>query len=185
MLYPECWGANPLFPQSHDFSVVHRGEQHGMGVICYRDFEAGELVAEIHGEVLPEITQHTLEIEPGKHLLDLHFTGYLLHACEPNVHVDMQARRVTALRPIQAGEYLTMDYAQTESVLYRQFPCSCGSSQCRGWITGFAESVDELAQRKHHIAMEKERKRKLYVNKQRRRMRAPGTARSRARSSAG
>jgi hypothetical protein len=37
-------------------------------------------------------------------------------------------------------DYLTMDYAQTEDVLYRQFPCSCGAENCRGWITGRKEA---------------------------------------------
>jgi hypothetical protein len=43
---------------------------------------------------------------------------------------------VTALRDIPANSYLYMDYAETEDHLFKQFPCSCGSRQCRGWITG-------------------------------------------------
>ncbi|WP_339138175.1 MAG: hypothetical protein WGN25_08090 [Candidatus Electrothrix sp. GW3-4] len=32
-----------------------------------------------------------------------------------------------------------MDYAETEDVLFKQFPCSCGSPACRLWITGRKE----------------------------------------------
>jgi hypothetical protein len=35
-----------------------------------------------------------------------------------------------------------MDYAETEDTLFKQFPCSCGSSNCRGWITGRKEMVN-------------------------------------------
>ena len=28
-----------------------------------------------------------------------------------------------------------------EDVLFRQFPCSCGSENCRGWITGRKEQT--------------------------------------------
>ena len=35
---------------------------------------------------------------------------------------------------------LTIDYAETEDVLYRQFACHCGASVCRHWITGRHEA---------------------------------------------
>ncbi len=46
-----------------------------------------------------------------------------------------------ALRDIDAGQALTMDYAQTEDILFRQFPCLCGTPNCRFWITGRKEEV--------------------------------------------
>lgn len=147
MLYPAHYGGNPHFPQASDFTVVRRDEEFGMGVICKRAFKAGDLVAEITGDILREITQHTLQIDAERHLLDLHFTGYLLHSCDPNVSVDMQNMRVTALRDIEPGDYLSMDYAETEERLYRQFACCCGASNCRGWIMGSKDVVDEAAYR--------------------------------------
>jgi len=48
---------------------------------------------------------------------------------------------VHAIRDIRPGDYLYMDYAQTEDVLFKQFPCSCGSENCRGWITGRREQI--------------------------------------------
>jgi hypothetical protein len=73
------------------------------------------------------------------HLYDIHFSGYFLHSCAPNIELDMKNLKVYATRDIMPMEYLLMDYAQTEDVLFRQFPCSCGAENCRGWITGRKE----------------------------------------------
>jgi hypothetical protein len=138
-MYPENYGLNPLYPSSSDFKVVKRDQTSGLGVITCRSFAPGDVVAALAGETVYEMTQHTLQIEPGMHLLDLHFCGYFLHSCEPNVHLDMRKLLVLAIRPIHPYDHLLMDYAQTEDVLFKQFPCHCGSGQCRGWITGREE----------------------------------------------
>jgi len=143
MLYPPRFGNDPLFPQSSDFAVVLKDEASGQGVISYRAFKPGEIIAKIAGEVIPEIRQHTLQITPDKHLFDPYFSGYFLHSCSPNISLDMEKMTVTALKPILANTYLYMDYAQTEDVLFKQFPCSCGAKNCRGWITGKAETRPE------------------------------------------
>jgi SET domain-containing protein len=142
-MYPDSYGSNPYFPSNDDFEVVHRDNQSGLGVITHRSFKKGEMVAMFSGDLFDEITQHTLQVEPGVHLYDAYFVGFFLHSCSPNVHLDMKNRKVIAVRNIKADEHLLMDYAQTEDVLYRQFPCSCGSAQCRGWITGRKEAIDE------------------------------------------
>jgi hypothetical protein len=59
----------------------------------------------------------------------------------------MQELTVTALQDIDANSFLFMDYAETEDVLFKQFPCACGSVNCRGWITGRKEMlVSDVAQ---------------------------------------
>lgn len=147
MLYPERFGNNPLFPKRSDFQVVKRDQNFGFGVVSYRSFEPGEIVAALAGEIVAEVTQHTLQIRPGAHLLDLEFCGYFLHSCSPNVFLDMERMLVLATRPIRPNDYIFMDYAQTESILFKQFPCRCGSMNCRGWITGYAEAPDENDER--------------------------------------
>ena len=49
---------------------------------------------------------------------------------------------VVALKDIAANTFLYMDYAETEDVLFRQFPCSCGADCCRGWIIGRKEMIN-------------------------------------------
>ena len=138
-MYPPHFGNNPLFPSKNDFRVVLKNHVAGMGVMTYKFIAKGSLVCAIAGDIITEIRQHTLQIEPDLHLHDLYFSGYFLHSCSPNIELDMKKMLVYAVQDINPMDYLTMDYAQTEDVLYKQFPCGCGSENCRGWITGRKE----------------------------------------------
>lgn len=143
-MYPAHFGNNPLFPKSTDFELITKDDHSGKGIITYRNFKKGELLAKLAGELIHDIRQHSLQIDETTHLYDTYFCGYFLHSCEPNISVDMQNLTAHALRPIKANEFLYMDYAETEEKLYRQFPCSCGSIQCRGWVTGYNQPIDEM-----------------------------------------
>lgn len=139
MLYPDLFGKDPLFPKHSDFAVVFKDEVAGRGVITYRALAKGEIVARMAGYVVHEIRQHTLQLTPETHLYDPYFSGFFLHSCAPNISLNMADLIVVALRDIPANSFLYMDYAETEDVLFKQFPCSCGASNCRGWITGRKE----------------------------------------------
>jgi len=139
MLYPPELGNDPLFPRSEDFAVVFKDNTTGKGVITYRSFQKGEIIARIAKIVVSDIRQHTLQLSPTEHNFDPYFSGYFLHSCAPNVSVNMEQMTVTALEDIAAGSYIYMDYAETEDYLFKQFPCSCGAPNCRGWITGRLE----------------------------------------------
>lgn len=136
MLYPREFGNDALFPKSTDFAVVYKDELTGKGVIAYRAFKRGEVIAKMAGHVVSDIRQHTLQIDSEKHLFDPYFSGYFLHSCAPNISLNMEAMTVTALEDIPANSYLYMDYAETEDFLFKQFPCSCGAENCRGWVMG-------------------------------------------------
>jgi len=136
MLYPAIFGDNPLFPKKSDFEVVHKDDSNGKGVISYRAFKRGDVIAHMSGHVVSDIRQHTLQISSEKHNFDPYFSGYFLHSCSPNISLDMQNMTVTALEDIAENSYLYMDYAETEDHLFKQFPCSCGSHNCRGWVSG-------------------------------------------------
>lgn len=63
------------------------------------------------------------------------------HSCDPNTAYD--GLNVTALRSIQEGDELTLDYAQFCNEASEGFTCQCGSVNCRGFIEGAAgNSVD-------------------------------------------
>ena len=147
MLYPQELGDDPMFPQAENFQVVFKDDQVGQGVICYRDFKKGDLIAKMAGEVVADIRQHTLQIDENKHLYDTYFSGYFLHACEPNIVLDMENLTVTAVKDIAANSFLYMDYSSTEDVLFKQFPCNCGAENCKGWVLGKKEvNLDSLNQ---------------------------------------
>ncbi len=56
------------------------------------------------------------------------------HCCEPNTSYN--GLNVIALRPIQAGEELTLDYASFLDEHMEPFQCRCGVPGCRGLIMG-------------------------------------------------
>ncbi|VFQ42994.1 SET domain-containing protein-lysine N-methyltransferase [Desulfoluna butyratoxydans] len=142
-IYPDTTEKPEGYPSRKDFFVSTEGDEKGFGLFTRRAFKKGEMMARFTGEVLDEIRLHTLQISPTKHLHDPHFVGYLLHACDPNVALDMKTLTMWALKDINPGEALTMDYTSTEDVLYRQFPCLCEADNCRKWITGRLEAPSE------------------------------------------
>ncbi|MCP5352436.1 MAG: SET domain-containing protein-lysine N-methyltransferase [Chromatiales bacterium] len=130
------------FPQSEQFLVAEREDGKGKAVYTMTGHARGEMVARFTGPIVPYRTQHTLQLNPNLHVLDLHFVGYFAHSCSPNVFVDMQEFEVWALQDIAPETALTMDYAATEDELFRQFRCLCGNPNCRHWITGRKERVN-------------------------------------------
>lgn len=144
MLYPSKFGLDPLFPSSKDFKIVVKDDNSGLGIICYKSFKKGDILAKMAGEIVQDLRQHTLQIDKDNHLYDTYFSGYFLHACDPNISLNMSDLTVTALHDIDAHTFLFMDYSQTEDVLYKQFQCSCGTSKCRGWITGKMEISESM-----------------------------------------
>ncbi len=145
LIYPKEYGLDPNdgYPKREDFTVCTRETGKGAGVYTKKDIKRGEMVARITGNIVPKITQHTLQITPTTHLYDPYFTGYLLHSCSPNIYLDMTEFEIWALRNIDAGQPLTMDYASTEDILFAQFPCLCETANCRFWITGRKEEVND------------------------------------------
>jgi len=144
MLYPTKFGFDPLFPSSKDFKVVLKDDKTGLGVICYKSFKKGDILAKMAGEIVQDLRQHTLQIDNDNHLYDTYFSGYFLHSCEPNISLNMENMSVTALCDIEAKTFLYMDYSQTEDFLYKQFQCGCGTTKCRGWITGRMEIPESM-----------------------------------------
>lgn len=128
--------------------LVMADERIGLAIRTTRSHERGSVVEHFKGGVSPHTAQHSLQISPYQHILDLDFVGYLMHGCDPNCVLDMQRLRLLAIKDIVAGSFLTIDYAVTEDELFRQFPCSCGSTNCRGWVTGRSEPVS-FEGRKH------------------------------------
>lgn len=123
-------------------SVCDTDSPHGLGVRTGPARRAGEVIHRFSGGIGPELRQHTLQVAPGLHISGTRFIGFLSHSCEPNCALDMDRFKLVALSDVRAGELLTIDYAATEDVLYRQFECGCGAARCRRWITGRAESVN-------------------------------------------
>ena len=133
--YPEAVEPFPQEPTRDKFRIVKTDDK-GEGIIALTDLHPGEIAFRFQGEVRTEMTLFTLQIEPGLHLHDPYFMGKVLHSCDPNLSCNMKTQTFTVLRDIHPGDYLTMDYEETEDELWRFFDCQCGSPSCKGVIMG-------------------------------------------------
>ena len=70
---------------------------------------------------------------------------YQNHSCNPNVGLHGEITFV-AMRDIEKDEELTVDYAFIDNEDY-SFKCTCGSTNCRGTITGFDWKIKELQEK--------------------------------------
>lgn len=131
------------YPPHKAFTIKKQSGDIGYGVYSKKTIGRGSLVARFSGTIIHDVVQHSLQIRPGIHIHDPHFAGLLLHSCNPNVMLDMQDFTIWAIQDIEPGEALTMDYASTEDHLFKQFKCLCRSENCRLWISGRKEKINE------------------------------------------
>lgn len=128
------------FPSLADFEILSNDKGTPMAIAALREFPRISRICRVSGHLLPYRSRHTRQLAPDVHVYDPRFCGLLRHSCDPNVFLDMSELWLWALKDIQKGDWLSMDYAATEDKLLRQFACHCGSHNCRGWITGYDEA---------------------------------------------
>ena len=137
---------------------TRRSGVHGKGVFAVQDIPAGETIIEYVGEIIswkealrrhphdPKDPNHTFyfHIDDGR-VIDALYGGnssrWINHSCSPNCEADEQEGRVfiKALRNIKAGQELNYDYGLTIDEPYTEqlkaeYPCWCGSKNCRGTL---------------------------------------------------
>ena len=139
---------------------VRPSDLQGRGVFATEKIEKGEVVAVKAGHIVT--AEQLAQITPavGDYALQVHDHFYLSpaskeeldrmsifinHSCDPNVGFDGQITYV-AMRAIEPGEELCHDYGMERSDDYF-LDCLCGSSLCRGKITGDDWRDPELQRR--------------------------------------
>lgn len=127
------------FPAKADFEIICDTHGSAEAIAVRRSFPRISRICRASGHLLPYRCRHTRQLSPGIHVYDPKFCGLLRHSCDPNTFLDMSELWLWALKDINSGDRLTMDYAATEDKLLRQFACQCSSPECRGWITGYDE----------------------------------------------
>jgi len=115
----------------------------GSGLFATKDFKTGEKVYSfLKGRVISEAEIVTLSPEEKIHLDKIANDQYEViespacyvnHSCDPNVAE--RDKTAYALRDIQRGEELTIDYDRI-AYLEEPFQCSCGAKNCRGTVKG-------------------------------------------------
>ena len=145
-LYPFKPKLGEGYPSTQHFEVVRTADGEGAAIKTRITFDSRVCIANISGYALSERRQHTLQLSSRIHLYDCWFCGLFSHSCKPNVFLDLHYLEVWTLHEIRAGAPLTIDYANTEEVLFRQFACRCGELNCRAWITGRNEPLNAEGQ---------------------------------------
>lgn len=119
----------------------------GKAVFARELIEPGELVAVWSGRIvgteelnaLPaDIRRHTVQVEEGLYLASIageEPPDYINHSCDANAGLSGQIA-IVAMRAIEPGEEVTIDYAMCDGSPYDEFECACGSVSCRGRVTG-------------------------------------------------
>jgi len=137
---------------------TRRSGVHGKGVFAVQDIAEGETLIEYVGEIIswpeaqarhphdPANPNHTFYFHVDEnHVIDALVGGnssrWINHACDPNCEAEEQNGRIfiKALRNIAAGEELNYDYGLMIDERYTpklkaDYPCWCGSVQCRGTL---------------------------------------------------
>jgi SET domain-containing protein len=137
---------------------TRRSGVHGKGVFAVQDIPKGEVIIEYVGEVIdweealsrhphdPKDPNHTFYFHvDADHVIDAKVGGnssrWINHSCDPSCEADEVDGRVfiKSLRKIKAGEELNYDYGliidepYTKKLL-AEYPCWCGSANCRGTL---------------------------------------------------
>jgi SET domain-containing protein len=136
--------------------AIRRSEISGLGAFAQRPIPQGTRIIEYRGERIgPSEADRRYADGPEGHPLVLLFTvnsrtvidggvggnqaRFINHSCSPNCEAVTEGRRIWiyALKDIAPGEELTYDYnltgdPQDPAAQRREYPCNCGSPDCRG-----------------------------------------------------
>jgi SET domain-containing protein len=127
--------------------TIQKSTINGKGCFASKRFARGKKIAEYTGERITDI-EATKRSRKRRYLricdIDGHFsldgsyggngTHYINHSCQPNAYMKNLHGHILffALRDIQPGDEITVDYEQT--LLPDSKRCRCGAESCRGTI---------------------------------------------------
>jgi SET domain-containing protein len=140
---------------------VRESNIHGHGLFATADIAKDEIVAvkgghivdgeRLRQEITPQLGPVEIQIDDDLYIAPVtagEREGSMLysnHSCDANLGIRGEITFV-AMRDIRAGEELTHDWCTTDDGDY-SLKCNCGSSNCRGTLTGKDWQRPELQQR--------------------------------------
>ena len=135
---------------------------HGTGGFANTDLPAGFRIIQYVGERIDKAeslrrcaqnNEYIFSLDAEHDLdgnVDWNLARFINHSCAANCDAEFIAGKVWIVsnRSILAGEELTFNYGY-DLEDYRQYPCSCGSPQCVGYMVAeeLLESVREARRR--------------------------------------
>jgi SET domain-containing protein len=132
----------------------------GRGVYAARRLRKNQTIGEITGKVIDDPdygSEYCIDLGESRNLEPISPFRFLNHSCEPNCEIFSWDPRpgeppsvsdrlfLSAMRTIQPGEELTIDYGWPADAAIR---CHCGTDKCRGWVVSEAELADVLRREK-------------------------------------
>jgi hypothetical protein len=122
----------------------------GEGIFATHNFEKNDVVMKGIIEIDNIEANHSHASQMGVSRFALH-GGYITkvnHSCSPNCGIrlnDSGAHDFIAKQTITPGDEITFDYAMRNYKI-EFFPkqCCCGSSKCRGSVTGWKDLSEQL-----------------------------------------
>lgn len=123
----------------------------GQGVYATRSFQKAEFILAGTGPLTAQRSMHSIQVDDRMHIIPSAPLRFLNHSCEPNcglvVPRGSQDLEVHALRDIEEGEEMTLDYATFETEISALTgPCLCGAAGCRGRVIGYRGLSQEQRQ---------------------------------------
>ncbi|NEO87195.1 MAG: SET domain-containing protein [Spirulina sp. SIO3F2] len=114
------------------------------GVFATQSFQIGErvMIGKIE-KVLDKNDSHASQISKNKHVRHAGLISKVNHSCEPNCGIKVNetgGHDFVAMKNINVDEEITFDYAMRNySIDYFPDQCACGSTDCRGRVTGWKD----------------------------------------------
>ena len=142
-------------------TTVKKSKKGGQGFFAVEKILKDEIVAIKNGHIVDKKEAELLDKKLGDFSLQISddfficpktvdeiddVVIYINHSCDPNIGMDGQINYV-AIRDIEQGEELCMDYAMAMTTDY-ELQCNCGAENCRRKITG-ADWKDKELQEKY------------------------------------
>ena len=140
---------------------IQKSPIHGTGLFAVTDIPPGRRLIEYVGRRVSKAESLVLCEKANPYVfylntkwdldgnVDWNPARFINHSCDPNCEAEQDEDDriwIHSCRPIRAGEELTYNYGYDLDD-YRQFPCSCGSPKCVGYIVA-AEFLPLVAQAK-------------------------------------
>jgi hypothetical protein len=150
--FDEMASSGPAATAKPGEPVEVRGVRHGRGVIATRDIATGETIIKTWGQQVPQRSRHTIQVDRHTHIVPDGVAVLMNHSCDPTCGVVIRSGvkeiEFRALRPIAAGEEITIDYDTfEEEVSHLGGPCRCGAAKCRGRVAGYRHLPSDVKAR--------------------------------------
>jgi SET domain len=145
----ERFAGVPNMTRQAESLIVKPSAIAGRGIHAAFGFGPSEEICTLTGSVLldspSERDPNSIGIARGVWIDPEFPLVFINHSCEPNSAFTGE-RTLVALRPIAAGEEVTMDYSTSEADVEWSMNCSCGSTACRSTLrsiqVAFADATE-------------------------------------------